>query len=77
MKKEKQCDCMKELHEGLRIGLREMSIQRDSAIAIALMLRSENQLLTMLDWIQKHHKEHPSEDFVLAIAKMIQEEVQD
>ena len=68
---------MKELHEDLRIGLKEMGIQKDSAIAIALMLKSENQLLTMLDWIQKHHKENPSENLVLAIAKKIEEKVQD
>ena len=34
------------LQEGLSIGLKEMGIQKDTSIAIALMLRTENQLLT-------------------------------
>lgn len=63
------------LQEGLSIGLKEMGIQKDTSIAIALMLRTENQLLTMLDWIVKHTEENPSEDRVLRIAQRISEEV--
>ena len=62
---------MEKLHEGLRIGLGLMDIQKDSKIAIALMLKSEKQMLTMLDWIKKHHKENPTEDLVIEIAKEI------
>ena len=67
---------MKKLHEGLRIGLSQMDIQKDSAIAIALMLKSENQILMMLDWILKHYKENPSENLVIRIAKAISEQVE-
>ena len=65
----------KKLQEGLMIGLKQMGIQTDSAIAILLMLKSENQMLTMLDWIHKHHKENPSENLVIQIAKTIVEEI--
>ena len=65
------------LQEGLMIGLKQMDIQTDSATAIVLMLKSEGQLLTMLDWIKKHHKESPSENLVIAIAKKIKERIQD
>ncbi len=63
------------LQRGLSIGLKEIGIQKDTSIAIALMLRTENQLLTMLDWIVKHKKENPSEDRVLRIAQKISEQV--
>ena len=63
------------LQKGLSIGLKEMGIQKDTSIAIALMLRTENQLLTMLDWIMKHSSENPDEDRVLRIAQRISEQV--
>lgn len=56
-------------------SLKEMGLVEDSTVAIALMLRTEPQILTMLDWIIKHHQEKPSEDRVLRIAKRISEEI--
>ena len=67
---------LKKNQEGLIIGLKEMDIQTDTAVAIILMLKSENQILTMLDWIYKHHKENPSEDLVIRIVKAIVEKVE-
>lgn len=55
--------------------LNRMDIQKDSKIAIALMLKTEDQMLTMLDWIQKHHKENPDENRVIRIAKLIVQQV--
>ena len=63
------------LQEGLKVGLKEMDISKEYSIAIALTLRTEKQILTMMDWILKHKKENPSEDRVLRIAKMISQEV--
>lgn len=67
-------DYMK-LQEGLSVGLKEMGIQKDLSIAIALMLKSEKQLLMMLDWIMKHSKENPSDNLVYQVAKAISQEV--
>lgn len=39
------------------------------------MLKTEPQMLTMIDWIYKHQKENPSEDRVVRIAKKILEQV--
>lgn len=61
----------KRLIEGLRTVLKDKEVMT----AIALMLKSEPQMLTMLDWIVKHYKENPSEDFVIKIAQKISEQV--
>lgn len=39
------------------------------------MLKTEPQMLTMIDWIYKHQKENPSEDRVVRIAKKNLEQV--
>ncbi len=56
-------------------SLKEMDLTEDSITATALMLKTEPQILTMLDWISKHYKENPSEDRVLRIAQKISEQV--
>lgn len=65
----------KKIQEGLMIGLKQMDIQTDSAVAIILLLKSEDQMLTMLDYIVKHSKENPPEDEVIQVAKKISEQV--
>ena len=65
----------RKLQEELILGLKEMDLQEDTVVAIVLMLRKEPQILTMMDWIVKHYKESPSEDRVLRIAKLIEEQV--
>ena len=57
-------------------GLKNILTNKDVILAIALMLKSENQMLTMLDWISKHYKENPDENRVIRIAKAITEKVQ-
>lgn len=69
-------DELKELKEGLRIGLNELNMIPDSKVAVELMLKTEKQILTMLDWILNHMDENPDEDRVLRIAILISEEVQ-
>ncbi len=64
-----------ELYKLLVRSLKEMGLEEDSITAIALMLMTEPQILTMLDWINKHYKENPSEDKVIRIAKRISEEI--
>ena len=56
-------------------GLSLILEDSETITAIALMLQTDNQMLTMIDWIYKHQKENPSEDRVLRIAKLIEEQV--
>ena len=68
----------KELEEPYKLligGLKEMGIGEATTVATALMLRTERQIIIMLDWITKHHKEKTDEDRVLRIAKLISQEV--
>ncbi len=57
--------------EVLIYGLKQILTNQDVILAIVLMLKSEDQKKTMIDWIWKHKQESPSEDFVIAIAKKI------
>lgn len=68
----------KELEELYRIlisCLKEMGIGEATTVGTALMLRTKDQLLTMLNWISKHYKEKPDEDRVLNMAELISQEV--
>ncbi len=56
-------------------GLKNILTNKDTITVIALLLKSEDQMLTMLDYIMKHNKENPSEDMVIRIAKKISEQV--
>ncbi len=59
------------LIEGLKTVLKDKEV----ILAIALMLKSEGQMLTMLDYIVKHYQENPPEDEVIQIAQAISEQV--
>ena len=59
------------LQKLLSVGLKELGIQKDTSIAIALSLRTEKQLITMINWILKNKDRLPSEDEVLSICKKI------
>ena len=61
--------------EVLIYGLKQILTNKDTILAIALILRSEDQMKTMIAWIWDHKQENPSEDFVIAIAKKIVERV--
>ena len=56
-------------------GLQTILKDKEVITALALLLKTEGQMLTMLDWIVKHSKENPDEDRVIRIAKMISEQV--
>ena len=56
-------------------GLKTILKDKEVMTAIALMLKSEDQMLTMIDWIVKHNQENPSEDLVIQIAQKIVERV--
>lgn len=64
-----------ETKEVLIAGLHIVLKNKEVITAIALMLRSEPQMLTMIDWIYKHQKENPDEDRVIRIARRISEEI--
>ena len=56
-------------------GLKNILLNKDTITAIAFLLKSEDQMMTMLDYIMKHHKESPSENEVIAVAQKISEQV--
>ncbi len=56
-------------------GLKLILKDKEVITAIALLLKSENQMLTMLDYIVKHSKENPPEDEVIQVAQKISEQV--
>ena len=60
---------------GLIEGLRTVLKDKEVMTAIALMLKTDSQMLTMLDWIVKHNSENPDEDRVIRIAQRISEQV--
>ena len=64
-----------ETKEVLISGLHIVLKDKEVITAIALLLKSEGQMLTMIDYIYKHQKEHPSEDEVIQVAKKISEQV--
>lgn len=68
---------LEELYRILISCLKGMGIGEATTVGTALMLRTKPQILTMLDWINKHWEEKPKpdEDRVLRIAKLISQEV--
>jgi len=56
-------------------GLKLILSNNDVILAIALLLKSEDQMLTMLDYIVKHRQENPSEDEVIQVAQKISEQI--
>ena len=61
--------------EVLIYGLKQILTNQDVILAIALLLRSEDQMKTMIEYIWKHKQENPSEDEVINIAKAISEQI--
>ena len=57
-------------------GLHSMGLPKENIIAIAIMLKTEKQMGTLLDWIKKHYKENPSKLRVMLVAKNIKDGVQ-
>ena len=56
-------------------GLRTVLEDKEVMLAIALMLKTDPQMLTMLDYILKHNSENPSEGEVIQVAQKISEQV--
>lgn len=56
-------------------GLSLILNNKEVITAIALMLSTEQQMRTMIDWIWKHQKENPPEDRIIRIAKLISEQI--
>ena len=56
-------------------GLQSILKDKEVITAIALLLKSEDQMLTMLDYIVKHGKENPPEDEVIQVAQKISEQI--
>ncbi len=56
-------------------GLKNILANKDTIAAIALMLKTDAQMETMLWWIHDHWRENPSEDRIIRIAKLISEQI--
>lgn len=56
-------------------GLSLILTNKEVILAIALLLKSEEQMATMITYIYNHQKENPSEDEVIQVAKAISEQV--
>lgn len=62
--------------EGLLVDwCRTLKMRKEPIIAVMAWLRTDKQQGTMLDWVLKHYKEHPTEDQILEIAETIAEQV--
>ena len=64
-----------EIRKALIGCLNCLNLQKESTLMIALSLESEKQMLTMMNWLRRHEKEHPSEDQVIMVARNIQAQV--
>ncbi len=51
-----------ETKDVLIYGLKRILTNQDVILAIALMLKTDDQMKVMIDWIWKHQKENPSEN---------------
>lgn len=56
-------------------GLSLILQNKEVITAIALLLKSEEQMATMITYIYEHQKENPSEDEVIQVAKKISEQI--
>lgn len=56
-------------------GLSLILENKEVITAIALMLKSEAQMETMIAYIHNYQKENPSEDEVIQVAQKISEQV--
>ena len=66
---------MSETKRVLINGLSLILENKEVIKAIALMLKTEAQMETMIAWIYNFQKENPSEDRVIRIAKRISEQI--
>ncbi len=64
-----------ETKEVLIHGLKRILTNQDVILAIALMLKTNEQMEVMLAWIWDHQKENPSENRVIRIARAIAEKL--
>ena len=56
-------------------GLSLILTNKEVITAIALLLKSEEQMATMITYIYNHQKENPSEEEVIQVAKRISEQI--
>ena len=61
--------------EVLIAGLHIVLKNEEVITAIALLLKSEEQMATMITYIYEHQKENPSEDEIIQVAKKISEQI--
>ena len=52
-----------------------LGMRKEAAIVAFSKLKTDKQAEMMFDWIDKHHKENPTEDKVIEIAEAINEQV--
>ena len=67
-----------ELSETKKVLINGLSLilqNKEVITAIALLLKSEEQMATMITYIYNYQKEKPSEDEVIQVAQKISEQV--
>ena len=66
---------LSEIKKVLINGLSLILQNKEVITAIALMLKTDEQMEVMIAWIYNFQKEHPYEDRVIRIAQRISEEI--
>lgn len=66
---------MTKIAETLVLCCRELKMHKEAMLVVMACCQTEKQQLTMLDWIEKHYKENPTEDEIIEIAEAIMEKV--
>ncbi len=52
-----------------------LGMRKEAAMIAFTQLKTDKQAEAMFAWIEKHHKENPSEDRIIQIAEAIREQV--
>ena len=56
-------------------GLKRLSVHKYIVLLIVVMIKTDNQLKSMMDWIKDHQNENPSQNEVfLAALEIVKEE---
>lgn len=58
------------------LASKELGIRKEACMVVMSLLTTDKQRGIMVDWIEKHFKENPTEEEVIEIAEVIKEKIQ-
>ncbi len=58
------------------LASKELGMREEACLVVMSLLTTDKQRGTMIDWIEKHYKEKPTEDKVIEVAEEIKEQVE-